>query len=160
MNDDVKLRFETKLRIKILKGVSHLLGIPIKIDNEHLWDYKKAEIENYLAECAKLFGPVFEPKYQGIFEIWAIPHLKENYDDPFNLHQHPVDFVASYFGLGYDQNIPYINEEMDKLYEKYKESGLVWHEQDKTSDHCDQSPHRREEPKNGNRPATDPGQPG
>jgi hypothetical protein len=57
--------------------------------------------ESYLSDCMKIARQVFELTFSQleIFNKYARDLLYESIDNPFNTHEHPLYFVAQYYGI-------------------------------------------------------------
>ena len=129
----VKLKSMTQFRVKILEVTAIILRIPMTINYQELREYREAEVIGYIEKCCALFGPVFDVKYLPFFQIWIKKFLHKDLMNPFNLHDHPLETTALYFGKSH-YGTESSRQQMDELWDKYRESGLklAWYENENT----------------------------
>lgn len=114
----------TRLRVASVRGFARLCHVPIIIDVCHMREFQIAEVADYIDDCEKLFGPIFDPEKLQEFRVWAWDFLAHPrvLDNPFNLHVPPIETVAVFFHINPQ------SQAMDTLYKKYQASPLADHD--------------------------------
>jgi hypothetical protein len=99
----MRLKPITRLRVAAVNAFAHWLAVPITVHDHDFPEVRHRNMTHYIEEACYLMEHFYKkpPSEVWKFEDWAWDHLRSLKDNPFVLHDSPVQFCHEYMGFFY-----------------------------------------------------------